>query len=90
MPRQLACGPPTTSESGGGGRFHFVFDNGSVRVEEPSSRRVDCHVSADPVAFLMVVWARQSHWTAIATGKLIAWGRKPWLGPQFRALMRNP
>jgi putative sterol carrier protein len=74
----------------GGDRFHFVFDNGSVRVEEPSSRRVDCHVSADPVAFLMVVWARQSHWTAIATGKLIAWGRKPWLGPQFRALMRNP
>ncbi|MGH3946139.1 MAG: hypothetical protein ACRDSI_14000, partial [Pseudonocardiaceae bacterium] len=61
-----------------------------LRVEEPSSRRVDCHISADPVAMLMVFWSRQSQWTAIAKGKLMAWGRKPWLGPQFRALMRNP
>lgn len=71
-------------------RLHFVFDDGSVRIEEPSSRRVDCHISADPVAFFMVYWARQSQWTAIAKGQLTAWGRKPWLGPRFRTLMRNP
>ncbi|MGB9280469.1 MAG: maleylpyruvate isomerase N-terminal domain-containing protein [Pseudonocardiaceae bacterium] len=74
----------------GGDRFHFVFDNGALLVEQPSARRVDCHISADPVAFLMVVWGRQSQWPAIAKGKLIAWGRKPWLGFRFRALMRNP
>ncbi|MGH3971752.1 MAG: maleylpyruvate isomerase N-terminal domain-containing protein [Pseudonocardiaceae bacterium] len=74
----------------GGDRFHFVFDNGSVRVEEPSSRRVDCHISADPVAFLMVVWSRQGQWSAIRKGKLLAWGRKPWLGPRLRSLIRNP
>ncbi len=74
----------------GGDCFHFVFDNGSVRVEEPSSRRVDCHVSADPVAFLMVIWSRQGQWSAISKGKLLAWGRKPWLGPQLRSFMRNP
>jgi hypothetical protein len=74
----------------GGDSFHFLFDDGELNIVEPSSRRVDCHISADPVAFLMVVWNRQSQWTAIATGKLMAWGRKPWLGPQFRPLMRNP
>ncbi|MGH3989940.1 MAG: maleylpyruvate isomerase N-terminal domain-containing protein [Pseudonocardiaceae bacterium] len=74
----------------GGDSFYFIFDDGELRVEEPSSRRVDCHISADPVAMLMVFWSRQSQWTAIAKGKLMAWGRKPWLGPQFRALMRNP
>jgi hypothetical protein len=74
----------------GGDRFHFVFDDGSVRVEQPSSRQVACHISADPVAFLKVVWARQGQWSAISTGKLMAWGRKPWLGPQLRAMMRNP
>lgn len=74
----------------GGGRFHFLFDDGGLRIEEPSSRRVDCHVSAEPVAFLMVLWARQSQWTAIAKGQLLAWGRKPWLGPRLRALLRNP
>lgn len=74
----------------GGDSFSFIFNDGELRVEEPSSRRVDCHISADPVAMLMVFWSRQSQWTAIAKGKLIAWGRKPWLGPQLRALMRNP
>jgi hypothetical protein len=30
----------------GGDRFHFVFNDGSVRVKGPSSHRVDCHISA--------------------------------------------
>jgi uncharacterized protein (TIGR03083 family) len=74
----------------GGDSFHFIFYDGALEVVEPSSRRVDCHISADPVAFLMVVWNRQSQWTAIAKGKLMAWGRKPWLGPRLRSLIRNP
>ena len=74
----------------GGDRFHFIFNDGALSVEDPSPRPVDCHISADPVAFLLVAWTRQSQWTAIATGKLLAWGRKPWLGPKFRSLMRKP
>jgi len=74
----------------GGDRFHFVFNDGALRIEDPSPYKVDCHISADPVAMLMVVWKRQSQWLAIARGKLLAWGRKPWLGPRFRTLIRNP
>ena len=73
-----------------GNRYHFVFDDGALSIEPASSRRVDCHIVADPVAFLMVAYARQSQWEAIAKGKLLAWGRKPWLGPRLRSLMRNP
>jgi hypothetical protein len=78
----------------GGDRFHFVFNDGVLRIEDPSLcpslGPVDCHLSADPVAMLRMVWNRQSQWSAIAQGKLLAWGRKPWLGPQFRALLSNP
>jgi hypothetical protein len=74
----------------GGGRLDFVFDDGSLRVEEPPAQRVDCHISADPAAFFMVFWDRQSLWNAIAKGQLVAWGRKPWLGLKFRPLIRNP
>jgi hypothetical protein len=70
-------------------RLHFIFDDGSLRVEEATSRPVDCHISADPAAFVMVFWTRQSQWSAIAQGKLMAWGRKPWLGPRFRPLLRS-
>ncbi|HJV08628.1 MAG TPA: maleylpyruvate isomerase N-terminal domain-containing protein [Acidimicrobiales bacterium] len=74
----------------GGRSYYFTFDDGTLTIELPSSRRVDCHISADPAALLMVAWARQSQWHAIARGKLVAWGRKPWLGLRFRSLMRNP
>ncbi|MGH3914940.1 MAG: maleylpyruvate isomerase N-terminal domain-containing protein [Pseudonocardiaceae bacterium] len=74
----------------GGDSFHFLFDGGALQIAEPSSRRVDCHISAEPVAFLMVIWSRWNQWSAIAQGKLIAWGRKPWLGPRLRTLLRNP
>lgn len=74
----------------GDDRLNFVFDDGALRVEEPSVRRVDCHISADPAAFFRVFWDRQSQWNAIAKGQLMAWGRKPWLGLRFRSLIRNP
>ncbi|MGH3766923.1 MAG: SCP2 sterol-binding domain-containing protein [Pseudonocardiaceae bacterium] len=74
----------------GGGSYYFIFNAGDFAVEEPSSRKVDCHISADPVALLLVFWARQSQWPAIAKGKLMAWGRKPWLGLQLRSFLRNP
>jgi hypothetical protein len=74
----------------GGEAFHFIFDDGALTIEDPSPRKIDCHISADPVAFLLVVWARQSQWSAIAKGKLMAWGRKPWLGFRLRSLIRNP
>lgn len=74
----------------GGHRWHFLFDDGELHIEDPARRRVDCHVSADPAAMLLVIWGRQSQWAAIARGQLVAWGRKPWLGPQLRPMMRNP
>ncbi len=74
----------------GGGRFRLRFDRGALHVERAPSSRADCAISADPVAFLMVTWGRRSQWSAIAGGRLMAWGRKPWLGPRFRALLRNP
>jgi hypothetical protein len=74
----------------GGNRYRFTFDDGELTIGPPSSGRVDCHISADAAAFLLVAWARQSQWEAIAKGKITAWGRKPWLGPKFRSLLRNP
>ncbi len=73
-----------------GGEHHlFVFDDGELRIERPGSHRIDCHISADPATFLLVAWGRRNQWPAIARRQLVAWGRRPWLGPRFRGLMRN-
>jgi hypothetical protein len=75
----------------GGDRHHFVFNGGQLHIEDPSPhRRVDCHISADPVALLLLMWGRRSQWRAIARGQLVAWGRRPWLGPRLRAMLQNP
>lgn len=74
----------------GGGAARFRFDDGALAVRPPSAERVDCYISADPVALLDVMYARRSQWSAIARGQLLAWGRRPWLGPRLRTMMRNP
>ena len=71
-------------------RLHFVFDDGQLRLDKPPRRRVDCYLSADPVAFLLVFWNRKSRRAAIAQGQLSAWGPKPWLAPRFRSLLLEP
>lgn len=92
--QQRAAGKHVTYELRlrGGGRYVFAFDDGALTLEpsESSARRIDCRISADPAALLLVAWARKSQWAAIAQGQLVAWGRKPWLGPGLRPLMRNP
>jgi uncharacterized protein (TIGR03083 family) len=72
------------------GQVYFVFEDGGVTLEPPSSRPVDCHISADPAAMVLVVWGRHSQWRAISRGQLLAWGRRPWLGVRLRGLIRNP
>jgi hypothetical protein len=66
------------------------FDDGDLTVEPEPSGRVDCHLSADPVAFMLVGWGRIGQGPAILKGQLLAWGRKPWLGLKLRSLLRNP
>jgi hypothetical protein len=75
----------------GGGRTQFRFHDGDLVVTPgPPTGRVDCHLLVDPVAFLLVTWARISQWDAIPKGKLLAWGRKPWMGLKLRSLVKNP
>lgn len=70
--------------------LHYVFKDGELSIEEPGNRKVDVHISADPVAFMLVGYGRVSQWGPMATGKLLAWGRKPWLAMKFSTLLRQP
>jgi uncharacterized protein (TIGR03083 family) len=74
----------------GDGRAWLHFADGNFTVEGSPQGPVDCHLSVDPAAFLLVAWGRTSQWPAIARGQLLAWGPKPWLGIQMRSWLRNP
>lgn len=75
---------------GEGDHTFEVGDDGSLRVEAGTPERADVHVSADPVAFLLVGYGRAGRWGAILRGRIVAWGRKPWLALRFADLLERP
>jgi len=75
----------------GGGRVTVRFHDGDMTLTKgDTGGPVDCHLSVDPTAFLLVAWDRVGQWRAIACGQLLAWGRRPWLGLRFRRMLKNP
>jgi uncharacterized protein (TIGR03083 family) len=73
-----------------GARAFLFFDDRRLIVEEPAAGVVDCHISADPVAFMLVSYGRAGPVVPALTGKMLAWGRKPWLGFKIPSLLRSP
>jgi uncharacterized protein (TIGR03083 family) len=71
-------------------RFVVRLADGRASVEESAGQAVDCRIAAQPVALLLVAYGRMSQWQAIARGRLMAWGRRPWLGPRFPGLFFKP
>jgi uncharacterized protein (TIGR03083 family) len=62
---------------------------GVMSVDGPVERPLDCRISADPVAFLLLVYGRIALWRALVTGRMTAWGRRPWRAVSLKtALMK--
>ncbi|MGH8991824.1 MAG: maleylpyruvate isomerase N-terminal domain-containing protein [Acidimicrobiia bacterium] len=68
---------------GTGERFTIRFVDGEYSTEPPDSGPVDCTITADPVAFLLVGSGRLTQWEAIALGLLGAGGNRPELALSF-------
>lgn len=52
--------------------------------------RADCTLLAEPVAFFLVAYGRRSQWPLIAQGRLLSYGRRPWLALSFRSHFVSP
>ncbi len=83
---------PTLYEIGirGGPSFLVNVGHGVVAVDRLDSRRPDCKITADPVAFVLLAYGRVNQWRLAATGKLVGSGRKPWLAARMKNLFFDP
>ncbi|MGH9124669.1 MAG: maleylpyruvate isomerase N-terminal domain-containing protein [Acidimicrobiales bacterium] len=75
---------------GDGGKWVVRLANGRVTVEPPAGQKVQCHILADPVGFVLVAYGRVSQWTAISKGQLFTFGTKPWMAFKFKSFFSNP
>jgi hypothetical protein len=73
----------------GGRHAYLKVEDSRLSIDETPMGPVDCHISADPVEYLLVGYGRKSPWRPMLTGKLVAWGRKPWLGLKFARLFHG-
>lgn len=74
----------------GGWWVYVTVADGRLEISEVTERSIDCRLSVDPVAYLLVGFNRQNQYAAIARGQVFAWGRKPWLGLTFGKLFDSP
>ncbi|TMU99722.1 maleylpyruvate isomerase family mycothiol-dependent enzyme [Streptomyces sp. DASNCL29] len=74
----------------GGACFGATFTDGAVTVTPSPPSRPDCTILTEPAAFLLMALGRLGPWSAVARGRVLTWGRKPWLAPRFPALFSPP
>ncbi|WP_406164595.1 maleylpyruvate isomerase family mycothiol-dependent enzyme [Streptomyces sp. NBC_00996] len=73
----------------GGGQFGVAVADGAVSVGPPP-KRPDCTILIEPVTFLLMALGRCGQASALARGRILVRGRKPWLAPRFPALFTAP
>jgi len=71
-------------------RVFLNLDDGAMTIASVASTAVDCHLSAHPTALFLVMWGRVNQWSVLLRGQMFTWGRKPWLAPRLRSMLRNP
>jgi uncharacterized protein (TIGR03083 family) len=75
----------------GGLRFGVTFDRGRLTVApRQPGERADCTLSMEPVTFLLIALGRANPWAALARGRILHWGRRPWLAPRFPSFFTAP
>ncbi|MBO0873425.1 MAG: maleylpyruvate isomerase N-terminal domain-containing protein [Pseudonocardia sp.] len=70
-------------------RYVYAFRDGKLTVNPSAAKRVDVHISIEPVTALLMSYRRLGQWAPTLTGKVRAWGRRPWLGTGFTDLFHT-
>ncbi len=71
-------------------RFAIICRQGKVKIENEIPKSVDCHISVDPITFFLVSTGVVSLWKPLLKGKILVWGRKPWLALKLKTIFPNP
>lgn len=73
----------------GGRPFSIRIEHGRAWTEAAGGRP-DVHLSVDPLAYLLVGFGRVGLVGPSLTGKLILWGRRPWVMLRMPKMFLNP
>lgn len=84
LARDLAC--TYALHIRGGHTTYVTVNHGALSFATEAHDNVDCHINADPLAYLLVGYGRIPQVLPILTGKILAYGKRPWLALKFGKL----
>ncbi|MHB8466806.1 MAG: hypothetical protein ACYDH6_11990 [Acidimicrobiales bacterium] len=61
--------------------------DGVLTAVEGRPRHADCRMSVEPVAYLLAAYGRVPVWRPAIRGRLLAYGRRPWLGLKLASML---
>lgn len=73
----------------GASSTYFQLSGSRMNITTDKPGTVDCVISADPMTYLLVGYGRTGQWGAVLKGKVMTYGRKPWLGLTFAKLFQS-
>jgi uncharacterized protein (TIGR03083 family) len=71
-------------------RALFSIADGQLQIAEPNGARADCYISGEPTALLLLLYGRTGPLRPTLAGRVVAWGRRPWLALRFPHIFRSP
>jgi hypothetical protein len=60
---------------------------GGAATVSPLQGKVDCRITADPVAFVTVAYGRETPWSQILRGRMLATGSRPCLATKLPRML---
>jgi uncharacterized protein (TIGR03083 family) len=72
-----------------GARTYWYFDQGRLTIEDSPSRPIECHISVEPVTFLLMSYNRIGPAVPALSGKVLVWGRRPWLATRLGGIFKT-
>lgn len=70
--------------------YVYQFRDGELVVDPPDGDRIDVHISAAPIAALLMSYGRLGRLRPALTGQIVVWGRRPWLARRMADLFHPP
>lgn len=70
----------------------YAFCDGRLAISAADGYRgrVDVHISAEPACAVLSAYGRVGRWQPALTGRMVAWGRRPWLAVGLPGRFRSP
>jgi uncharacterized protein (TIGR03083 family) len=68
----------------------LVFTDGVLTVRGDAPGRVDCRITADPMAYALFAFGRGPRWRPLFKREMVISGRRPWVANKLSAIIDAP